>query len=479
MAVRRYTADADTTITNAFKPDLRTRATDANMGESDILETFSLFAQETSSSVEKQRILVKFPVDEIVADRNAGNVPGSGSVNFFVKLSNAKHNQTTPEDFTLNVLAVSSSWDEGYGLDMETYKDVGEANWITASCLNNTASLWTTPGGDYHAFPAYNAYFDIGTEDLEVDITQLVEEWIDGTKENYGVGIHLTSSEENAQRSFYTKKFFSRGSEFFFKKPFIEARYDSSVKDQRNSFYVSSSLLEAEDNENTLFLYNRFRGEYKNIAGVGTGSIYVSLYSGSFLPVGSPLSLSSGETAVTGGWYETGVYTASVGVFVEHPYVFDIWHNNETGASRIEYATGSRISVISYEASNQNDTTDYVTAISNLQRSYRQDENVRFRMFVRYKDWNPTIYTVATTNIESEIIENAYYRVYREVDGYEVVPYGTGNLNHTRTSYDLEGNYFDLDMSLFEPGYMYRITFAYLRTGKYEEQSETFKFKVR
>ena len=39
MAIKRYTADADTTITNAYKPNLRTRATDANMGESDILET--------------------------------------------------------------------------------------------------------------------------------------------------------------------------------------------------------------------------------------------------------------------------------------------------------------------------------------------------------------------------------------------------------------------------------------------------------
>ena len=42
MAIRRYTAIADTTITNAYKANLTTRGTDANMGQSDILEVFSI-----------------------------------------------------------------------------------------------------------------------------------------------------------------------------------------------------------------------------------------------------------------------------------------------------------------------------------------------------------------------------------------------------------------------------------------------------
>jgi hypothetical protein len=479
MAIKRYTADADTTITNAYKPNLKTRAEDANMGESDILETFSIYAQESSSSYEKSRILTKFPISEIISDRAAGSIPASGSVNFFIRLTNAKHTETTPEDFTLNVLAVSRSWDEGYGLDMESYKDLGTANWLSSSCLSGTPTAWTAPGGDYHASPVYDSFFDYGTENLEVDITQLVEEWIDGTKSNYGVGVHFTSSEESAARSFYTKRFFARGSEFFFKRPYIEARYDSTIKDRRNSFIVSSSLLEAEDNENTLFIYNRVRGHLKNIASIGTGSVYVSLYSGSFLPVGNPLTLSNGVQAVTGGFYDTGIYSASVGVFVEFPYVYDVWHNNLTGTARVEYTTGSRINVLSYDTSNQVDTARYVSAITNLQRSYRKDENVRFRTFTRFKDWNPTIYTVSTTNIESEIIEDAYYKIYRIVDGFEVVGYGTGSLNYTRLSYDLEGNYFDFDMSILEPGYAYAIKLAYFRSGKYEEQPEIFKFKTR
>ena len=40
MAIKRYKAIADTTITNAFEGNLRVRGTDANMGNSDILEVF-------------------------------------------------------------------------------------------------------------------------------------------------------------------------------------------------------------------------------------------------------------------------------------------------------------------------------------------------------------------------------------------------------------------------------------------------------
>ena len=43
MAIKRYYASKDNTITNAFEENLKTRATDANMGASDILEVFSIY----------------------------------------------------------------------------------------------------------------------------------------------------------------------------------------------------------------------------------------------------------------------------------------------------------------------------------------------------------------------------------------------------------------------------------------------------
>ncbi len=96
------------------------------------------------------------------------------------------------------------------------------------------------------------------------------------------------------------------------------------------------------------------------------------------------------------------------------------------------------------------------------------------------KNWNPTIYTVAKEAPEAMPIQSASFRVYRIFDGYNAVDYGTGSDFHTGLSYDVSGNYFDFDMKLLEPGYMYGFRFAFYDeiSKSWQEQSETFKFKV-
>jgi hypothetical protein len=99
-------------------------------------------------------------------------------------------------------------------------------------------------------------------------------------------------------------------------------------------------------------------------------------------------------------------------------------------------------------------------------------------VFTRKKNWSPTIYTVANSEIETDIIDSAFYRIIRTVDNLEVIAYGTGSDQQTKLSYDVSGNYFDLDMNLLESGYMYDLKFAYYLNGVYKEQPETFKFRV-
>ena len=86
MPIKKYTADADNTIVNAFQSDLQTRGTGANTGEADILETFSVYDRVASGSQELSRILIQFPVTGIDSDRSSGNIPASGSVNFYLRL---------------------------------------------------------------------------------------------------------------------------------------------------------------------------------------------------------------------------------------------------------------------------------------------------------------------------------------------------------------------------------------------------------
>jgi len=475
MAIKRYKADADNTIVNAYKSNLRTRATGSNMGQADVSEVYSIWARQSTSSAELSRVLTKFDIDAIDTDRAAGTIPALGSVSFYLRLFNAETSKTVPKNFTIVAQAISKSWAEGDGLDLENYKDLGKSNWISAS----STTAWDTAGGDYHASPTFTQSFATGLEDLEIDITSLVEEWLDGTKDNYGVGIRLTSSQEasssanpvGAESSYYTKRFFARGTQYFFKKPVIEARWNSSTGDDRGDFYMSSSLAPAADNLNTLYLYNYVRGQLTNIPAVGTGEIYVDLYE----TLGGPGLTQDINTPATGGYVSTGIYSCSVCLTGTYTTLRDVWH---TGG--VEYFTGSISPQTFGAASYSTGNSRYITKIKNLRNKYFSEEEARFNVYVRSKNWSPTIYTVASSEIENTIIPSASYRVYRVIDGYNAIPHGTGSDLQTLLSYDVSGNYFNLDMSLLEPGYEYGIKLAFYDSQRqtWIEQDQKFLFRV-
>jgi hypothetical protein len=271
----------------------------------------------------------------------------------------------------------------------------------------------------------------------------------------------------------------------------IEARWDSSKKDDRGNFFYSSSLATGDENLNTLFLYNYFRGQLRNIPELTNNVIYVSFYSGSSddsEPSGSRLDLVRDGTHVsdasaifvTGGVSTTaGIYTASVcltSAATPLSTIYDVW---STAHGAIEYHTGS-FKPESIELSPQSPSNTYVTNITNLKPTYYTSETARFRVFTRQKDWNPNIYTKAVATIPPYIIDSGSFSVVRVVDDYQAVSFGTGSTNHTQMSFDVSGSYFDLDMNLLEPGYAYKVKFAYYNgaIGSWREQPQEFKFRV-
>ena len=520
MAIKRYVADKDTTITNAYRENLSTRGSDANMGASDVLEIFSIYSQASTSSQEESRILINFPISTISSDRSKGKIPASGSVNFYLRLFNVEHSETLPVDYRVQVAALTKSWSEGYGLDMEGYTDYGTgssaetgfgATWLSASGPHvanwaNAHGGWAAAdgGGDITTASYYQFSKKIsekGNDDLDIKVTPLVEDWINerkGLSGSNGFLIRLHPDEPTGSKSFYTKRFYARHSEFFFKRPVLEARWGSAKKDDSARFYISSSLVQGPDNLNKIYLYNVVRGEYKNIPGLhsvsGKARLKLSLFtSGNLnstssaggdpitLPIGGGVS-SNNAVEVTATYVEKGVYSASFAYTGSEyiKYIYPVWH---TGSStnphnNTQFVTGSAIRIRKFNSSDYNPSPDYVTKIINLKSIYSNEGSTRFRVFVREKGWNPTIYSVATTEIEPTIIDDAYFRVIRLTDNYEVIGYNTGSDSGTMMSYDAKGNYFDLDMAMFEPDFGYGFKFSYRTNGELIEQKELHKFRV-
>ena len=130
-----------------------------------------------------------------------------------------------------------------------------------------------------------------------MDVTRHVEEWLNNNTGSYGFGVFLTSSLETATTSYYTKKFFARDSQYFLKRPIIEARWNDNRQDDASNFYLSSSLAPADENLNTLFLYNYIKGQLVDIPNLSSDVVTLKLYSGSTdnsEPTGDALKLPAG-----------------------------------------------------------------------------------------------------------------------------------------------------------------------------------------
>ena len=255
--------------------------------------------------------------------------------------------------------------------------------------------------------------------------------------------------------------------------------------DDRENFYFSSSRATAADNLNTLQLYNYGRRGLNNIPAVGTNNILVSFYSSSFgEPTGSKISLqgggsvtSTGDLNATGSYVSADIYSCEIALTAAATplqEIHDVWHSGG-----VEYFTGSFYPELmpSYDSA---PTFNRITSCKNLKKKYSRQDTARFRFFVRDRNWSPTLYTVATANNPTDIIESASFSIERVTDRYTAIPYGTGSDFSTYLSYDKEGNYFDLDMSLLEADYMYEIKLSYYNDsiGDWQEQSQTFKFRV-
>jgi hypothetical protein len=455
--IKRYNATKDNTITNAFRESLATSGSQANMGASDILEVFSIYGQVVDESGiysrEEARILIEFDIAEIQADIDAGTLDAGAS--FYLRLFNAEHGRTLPMGFQLEVDTITAAWEEGTGLDMESYNDLTYGN--GSSWEEKGAGVaWTSEGGDYTAAAPISVDFDEGYEDLLLDITTIVNAWLATPATNHGLIIKLPQALAGGQpRSYYTKMFFARGTSNFFKKPVIEARSNSQTTDHRKSFL--------SDVESTVYLYNEVRGQLTDITPTPTVAFYETL--------GAAAITETVGAVVTSP--ETGVYKAVVTLPTSASTIYDVWSSGAT-----EVVTGS-ITVLSQAPTGTPEVSDLVVSVLNNQDVHYSGQTSRFYFYIREKDWSPNIFTVATSRPDSKVYDNLKFKISKVVTDEVIFDYNMTD-GSTTLSYDSNGNFFDLDISLLEPNYVYEIKLALFNvmTKSYQELPFKHRFRV-
>lgn len=181
--------------------------------------------------------------------------------------------------FDVIFFLVNKEWDSGIGFDYvkDMHKDEHRAykqdgsNWYqcrnyflwdeegiyTTDSLSKEMDKYTSLKGNLSKIIIGHQHFDYGNENIEFDITETFNKFINGDLPNYGIGIAFAPSFEETitDKSQYVG-FFTQHTHSFF-EPYIETTYNETIEDDRSNFYL--------DKDNKLYFYASVGNKYVNL----------------------------------------------------------------------------------------------------------------------------------------------------------------------------------------------------------------------
>lgn len=169
--------------------------------------------------------------------------------------------------FDLILFPIPDEWDEGVGYDYADANyigtsnpisiDINPSNWYEPMTNNN----WLNGEGIYGIPPVLKTiHFDHGNENINLDITNIVNSAILGTGNTLSLGLCYPEDLEfntvtNDNRLQYVG-FFTRHTQTFY-EPFIESQSLNVIKDDRGNFFL--------DKNNKLYLYTNLGSQPTNL----------------------------------------------------------------------------------------------------------------------------------------------------------------------------------------------------------------------
>jgi len=278
-------------------------ATDLWYGRGDELN--NLFQYGTNSF---SKFLLYFDLSDLQLKIESNEIL-SATTTYKLKLKNCISSDASLQDFvnqaqSLKTLVASSFdlicfpinkfWDEGRGYDLEnnlyTRKSDGYIRVTGYSNFNYATKLdsWDEPGifiNPTASTPTYSTqHFDIGNEDLDMDITDIVNDWLEGNYENNGICVsyarpyELMSTDTRYVASFFTEKTNTAY------KPFIEVVTNQVIQDDRVQF--------SNQKPNRLFLLTYSGNQSVNY--FSASSVTIKNSAGAVLTTLSPQQLGKG-----------------------------------------------------------------------------------------------------------------------------------------------------------------------------------------
>jgi hypothetical protein len=222
-------------FTSSFDASIYLQQPDQNAGRDEMLEVGKLYYGSTKDIA---RALIKFNSTQI-SQSIAENI-GTGSFSAFLNLKSAK-SEEIPLQYTLYANAVSQSWTMGTGTKFDNittdgvswkYRD-GINTWQdnvtagTAIFAAGTTGSANAEGGTWYLSGSSSQSFDYETDDVRMDVTNIIKLWVSGSIPNNGLIVHHGLDSENDTLDYGVIKFFSKETNTIY-EPKLELVWDDS-----------------------------------------------------------------------------------------------------------------------------------------------------------------------------------------------------------------------------------------------------------
>ena len=209
---------------------------DQNFGRDQILEVKKEFFN--SSFNYQTRALVNFNGTEFTElSKSVADGTIASDAKYYLRLYEAEGNaELTDTSYRLAIQPISQSWTEGSGKFGDNPKNTDVCSWENRmNPTGGTATAWANAGvtvllrpGSSNAQSASAQNFENESPDINIEVTDMVNMWLEGREQNYGMLIRFNSTQETDSTHYGHLKFFSRNTHTIY-SPRLEVRWDDHL----------------------------------------------------------------------------------------------------------------------------------------------------------------------------------------------------------------------------------------------------------
>jgi hypothetical protein len=231
---------------------------DQNTGLDEVLEVSKVYYGNIK---DVSRALLKFDLNGVSESIVSGDV-SLGEVTLILKETDSEE---LPLEFTLEAYPISQSWEMGNGTRFDTISTAGVTwnnregdstlRWLPLNeFVAESTGSYEGKGGTFYYTVFGTQNFEYLSKDINMDIKDIVEDWVSGSIPNDGLIVKLPFENENDTNDYGILRFFSKETNTIH-QPKLRIGWDDSS-------FATGSLTELTSEEIKVGIRN-FKKEYK------------------------------------------------------------------------------------------------------------------------------------------------------------------------------------------------------------------------